>query len=62
MINDQIIITDDYGNKLYEIHEDGVIYNYTTNQVLIKVDEPRHQLLDRLRRSQRLSTDRPCSG
>jgi len=34
MINNQIIVTDDYGNKFYEIHEDGEIFDYTNNEVL----------------------------
>jgi len=29
-----LLVTDDYGNRFFEIHEDGEIFDYTTNQVL----------------------------
>jgi len=35
MINDQIIISDNLGNKFYEIHKNGkTVFDYTTNEVL----------------------------
>ena len=27
------IVTDDYGNKFYEIHKDGEIFDYSNNEV-----------------------------
>jgi len=34
MIKEHVIVTDEYGNKFYEIHESDEIFDYTLNKVL----------------------------